>query len=152
MDISGEDSPPLLQLLPLVSESGAYRLPPELVDDLVESGTALGLSCHRIDLRDCRDPATLFERIAQALDFPPWFGQNWDALSDCLADLGWLGEAAGFVLVFDQAQDLRREAQDSYDTLVEILDEAADGWREVDLPFWSFLCEHETAPTNLPSR
>ena len=98
-----------------------------------------------IDLADCRDPAVLQTRIAQALAFPDWFGHNWDALADCLADLGWLGEAAGYVLVFDHTQDLRLASQDDYDTLIEILDDAADGWREVDKPFWSFLCERDAA-------
>ena len=36
--------------------------------------------------------------IAQALDFPGWFGQNLDALYDSLTDLSWLPEGE-YVLV-----------------------------------------------------
>ncbi|SDP59607.1 barstar family protein [Lentzea jiangxiensis] len=36
--------------------------------------------------------------IAQALDFPEWFGQNLDALHDSLTDLSWLPEGE-YVLV-----------------------------------------------------
>lgn len=36
--------------------------------------------------------------IAQALDFPDWFGQNLDALYDSLSDLSWL-PAGEYVLV-----------------------------------------------------
>ncbi|WP_086667714.1 barstar family protein [Lentzea kentuckyensis] len=36
--------------------------------------------------------------IAQALDFPEWFGQNLDALYDSLSDLSWLPEGE-YVLV-----------------------------------------------------
>ena len=45
------------------------------------------------------------ERIAQALEFPQWFGGNWDALEDCLTDLSW-SKAAGHVLLFEGAGGL----------------------------------------------
>jgi RNAse (barnase) inhibitor barstar len=32
----------------------------------------------------------LFDAYARALDFPDWFGRNWDALWDLLTDLSWL--------------------------------------------------------------
>ena len=45
----------------------------------------------------------LLREIAAALRFPDWFGQNWDALEDCLTDLSWL-DADACVLVFEQAK------------------------------------------------
>lgn len=33
------------------------------------------------------DKQTLHARIAEALDFPDWYGNNLDALMDCLTDL-----------------------------------------------------------------
>ncbi|WP_446686701.1 barstar family protein [Pseudofulvimonas gallinarii] len=27
--------------------------------------------------------------MAAVFRFPEWFGDNWDALADCLADLSW---------------------------------------------------------------
>lgn len=136
-----DESPPLLQLLPLAADAGAYRLPLEHVDALVDAAGELGLLARRIDLVGCRDKGALLTRLSQALTFPDGFGNDWDALGDCLADLSWLGDAAGYALVLDNAQDLRLAAPDDYDSLIEILDEAAEGWREVDRPLWSFLCE-----------
>lgn len=55
-----------------------------------------------LDLDGVTDKAGLMDRCATALDLPDWFGRNWDALADSLADPGvWPREAAdtGLLLV-----------------------------------------------------
>lgn len=41
-----------------------------------------------VDGRACRTRAAFFDEMARVLDFPPYFGRNWDALVDCLRDVG----------------------------------------------------------------
>ena len=65
------------------------------------------LALCRIDLAGCRDKAALLRRLAFALPLPADFGDNWDALADCLRDPAWQ-PAWGHVLLFDQ---LRRTAR-----------------------------------------
>ncbi|MFC6090625.1 barstar family protein [Saccharothrix lopnurensis] len=54
---------------------------------------------HRVrpGARDRRDAVAA---IAEALDFPDWFGHNLDALYDSLTDLSWL-PAGEHVLVWE---------------------------------------------------
>jgi RNAse (barnase) inhibitor barstar len=40
-----------------------------------------------VDGRSCRTRAAFFDEVARVLDFPPYFGHNWDALADCLRDV-----------------------------------------------------------------
>lgn len=99
---------------------------------------AAGLSAFTIDLNGCADKAGLMARLARALEFPDWFGHNWDALADCLGDLSWLA-AEGYLIVLAHSRQLRAADPSSWETLLEILAEAAGLWREQGTPFHVFL-------------
>ena len=64
--------------------SGAYYVDAGGGDALAEAAERLEFAFVRIDLQGCQDKEAVLARIAQALDFPDWFGRNWDALADCL--------------------------------------------------------------------
>ncbi|MFB9069541.1 barstar family protein [Pseudofulvimonas gallinarii] len=66
--------------------------------DLFAAARGLDFATVRLDLADCRRSDDLFARMAAVFRFPEWFGDNWDALADCLADLSWW-LARGYVLV-----------------------------------------------------
>ena len=61
-----------------------------------------GFALRTIQGTHCRTSSGLFQEFAQALDFPDYFGHNWDALEECLADLEWL-PAKGYVLLITDA-------------------------------------------------
>lgn len=44
----------------------------------------------------------LFRALARGLNFPGYFGHNWDALEECLCDLSWLKAPDGIALVHEQ--------------------------------------------------
>ena len=81
---------------------------------------------------------TALDRIAGALQFPEWFGANFDALADSLGDLSWL-PADGYVLLLEHTDDWRRADDDNFATLLDILNEAAVRWGDCGVPFWALL-------------
>ncbi|GEM49590.1 barstar family protein [Deinococcus cellulosilyticus] len=91
-----------------------------------------------VDLSVVANRQDLLEAFAEDLNFPEYFGQNWDALSDCLMDFSWQ-EAEGYVLVLEGTRQLSVALEDEYDTLMEILEETVKFWQEQDVPFWVFM-------------
>lgn len=123
-------------------QSGVFLVAAEDLEPFAAGARAAGLAVREIDLRGCFDKAALLERMAAMLEFPAGFGANWDALLDSLRDLGWLPEG-GVALLFVEAAGLRERAPADFAMLLEILDEAASGWRAAGLPFWALLAGAE---------
>ncbi len=86
-----------------------------------------GLALKVIKGRLCKTPATLFAEFARVLDFPDYFGHNWDALEECLTDLEWLPAKGYILLVTDAAQVLSNDDTE-YETFLEILCDAGEAW------------------------
>ena len=131
----------LLQRLSDASRSGVYRAPRS--DEILDATRASGLRVARIGLAGAAGKEALLERVARALDFPSWFGGNWDALEDCLSDLSWSG-AAGHVLLIEGGADL---PVDERGILTDILASAAASWAERKRPFFAVFVD---GPPALP--
>jgi hypothetical protein len=104
------------------------RLGDDEIARLEADAIALGHAMFVIDLSGAEDKAALLERTATALRFPAWFGHNWDAWFDCLADLAWLAPAPGYVLLLRRAGGLRRSAPEVSDTALAIAEDVARVW------------------------
>jgi RNAse (barnase) inhibitor barstar len=70
----------------------------------------------------------LFDEFAAALQFPYYFGENWNALWECLTDLEWLPHGACILMILDGAQLLAREAEESLAVFLDFLAVACDEW------------------------
>ncbi len=69
----------------------------------------------------------LLTECARALDFPDYFGHNWDALEECLTDLEWL-PAKGYILLITDAGCVLPDDEEEYETFLEILRDAGEAW------------------------
>lgn len=107
-------------------------------EPLKVAATQANLAFVTIDLSKARDKATLFGEIDRQLKLPEHFGHNWDALADVLEDRDWLGKR-GRAIVLAHAAAWRQDHPTEWDTLEEILAEAAQFWKERSIPFWVFV-------------
>ena len=109
------------------ARSGVYRA--TRTDEIADAvqGTALSL----VRIRHADKPA-LMKNIAAALEFPDWFGANWDALEDCLSDL----PAKGHVLLFEGARP-----GDDLGVLIDVLRSSAEWWAARAKPFYAVFID-----------
>src|SRR5437879_2485828 len=49
-------------------------------------------------------PAGLFDEFAAALQFPYYFGENWNAFDECINDLEWLRSSAYLLIIVNADQ------------------------------------------------
>lgn len=117
----------LTERLQDATRSGVYRV--TRADEVADAVRGTGNSLVRI--RYAEKPA-LMKNIAAALDFPDWFGANWDALEDCLSDL----PGKGYVLLFDGAKP-----GDELGVLIDVLGSGAQWWAERGKPFFAVLVD-----------
>ncbi len=137
----------LLQRLSDAAKSGVYRT--SRSDEILEATRGSALQVVRIGLAGAAGRDALLARIAEALAFPAWFGGNWDALEDCLADLSW-SKAAGHVLLFEGAAAL---PADERGILLDILASVAASWSGRAQPFFAvFLDGAQSLPELYRSR
>lgn len=123
----------LIDRLRDASRSGAYRA--ARAEQIMQAVRDSKLSLARIRFAD---KETLLKNIAAALDFPDWFGQNWDALEDCLCDL----PGNGYVLLFEQAKP-----GDDLGVLIDVLRSSAQSWATRGKPFFAvFIDPARTLP------
>lgn len=120
----------LIQRLEDASRSGVYRVAgaEEIVDAV--SGSKL-----RLAKIPYGEKALVLKNIAAALEFPDWFGQNWDALEDCLTDLSWR-QAAGHVIIFENPKP-----GDDLGVLIDVLRSSAEFWAGRGKPFFAVFID-----------
>ena len=121
----------LLERLQDASRSGVYRASGDEAIRDATRGSRLDLAT--ISLSGGKEAQ--LQRIAAALGFPDWFGQNWDALEDCLTDLSWR-EAEGYVLLFSGFT-----RNDELGILLDVLASSAESWAERRKPFFAVFID-----------
>jgi hypothetical protein len=80
-----------------------------------------------------------FAEIARVMQFPAYFGHNWDAVYDCLTDLNWL-PAAGYVLLLDGFGPFAAAQPEQWAIGLRVLRDACAFWQPLRTPMTALLC------------
>jgi hypothetical protein len=82
-----------------------------------------------------RTAKAFFDELAAALQFPAYFGANWNAVRDMLSDLRWLPAEAYLLIVEDADQLLADEADAVLTVGLNVLAESAASAAPVPFQF-----------------
>lgn len=118
---------------------GVYRLDP-VVDPaaLMREAQAAGLRFFHVNCETADTKELLLRALAKSLSFPDYFGDNWDALDECLTDLSWL-PAQGYVVLLVQLQHMADSAPEVLASAIAIFADAARYWERKKTPFYVLL-------------
>lgn len=71
-----------------------------------------------------------YNELAAALQLPLYFGKNWDALDECLADLEWLPSDAYLLFFADAPSVLKAASEKDRDIFFQLLFRICNEWAE----------------------
>ena len=124
--------------LPDGERAGLYHLPAERRDAIEQQARRLGFRISAADLSASLTIADALTELGRACAFPDWYGANFDALFDCLADTEAL-PAPGQLLLIAGLAALRRNSADELNTLLEVFAAAAEDRRSGTQPLWILI-------------
>lgn len=133
-----QETPPACSLQTLLAGEcipGIYRWTsgPAAADVAVAAAEA-GWRSFCLDGSETTGKASFLNACATAFGFPEWFGSNWDALADSLADLSWAPAERGYLVLFDGWETLARTAPSTWRTVLDVFEDAVAWWGETDTP------------------
>lgn len=139
-------APDAAQLLRDLDQANVYVTDDDTARALFHAGPSAGFNVYRIDLSQARTEQELLRILGKALHFPDWYGGNWDALADSLADMSW-NEADGYLIIFQRSEVLRKNFPDAHATFVKLLQETVKSWQTQNVAFWVlFVGDHPDLP------
>lgn len=97
----------------------------ERLDALAERCEENGVVVGRLEGACMRLVSGVMEAFAKEFSFPDYFGKNWGALDECLAEMDWKLPAAGILVIIYEAEEvLADDHPDSLGTLAKLLRKA----------------------------
>ena len=123
--------------------TGIFKLAIHDLPALKEAAEELGQAFFTVDLHQAQNVPGFIKAFKNGINFPEWFGDNLDALYDCLTDLSW-HPASGYVITLSGAQLLTSNPT-SFAALNEVLASVVEEWETRNIPFRIFyLLDHPT--------
>ena len=129
--------------------AGIFKLARADLEGMLEAADELKLARFHVNLRDARNIPGFIRAMKRDLGYPEWFGNNLDALNDCLTDFSW-HPAPGYVILLDGLSSLSATPT-SFAAFNQVLASAVEEWKLRDVPFWVFyLTDDQESATSAP--
>ena len=112
------------------------------VKELEKQAKAKGFLFFYLEGQKIEKKEQFLNHAAMAMHFPEHFGNNWNALEDCLTDLSWIEEDAevnGYVILFDHFDPFADHHESQLETVVEIFQSAIEYWHDQGKSMFVFL-------------
>jgi len=103
------------------SEPWLWRTSSSLPSDILDKSIIL-------DAEKMTSLDGLYDEFAEQLNFPDYFGRNYNALSEMMADLSWLSRDSYIVVIKNANLLLSNEEANILSGLLEILNTVAKEW------------------------
>lgn len=118
---------------------GLYRVTSKLnIDELSSLCKEYGFQFFHINGKNIKSKADFFQKSAEIMIFPDYFGENWDAFNDCMNDLSWLS-ANGYLLLYTQPDNFAQNDPQEWAIALDIFQEAVEYWEGTDTPMYVLL-------------
>lgn len=109
-------------------------------DEIEKLAVSHGYSFFKVDLSGILTKQEFLRSMAKALQFPSYFGMNWDAFEECLTDFEWC-TAMGYVIIVHGVQAFAKKTPDDFKTARSIFKSAVKYWKQQEKPFFVILVD-----------
>jgi RNAse (barnase) inhibitor barstar len=105
----------------------------KVVSDLLSSEN-ISVSQYYVAVIDGSHNRTLksfLRNIGKTFKFPSYYGNNLNALKDCLNDLEWIDKPNYLLIIRDSKEFLNRESEQTRSHIISFLDRVSKQWANV---------------------
>ena len=130
-------------------QAGIYYLPATRRSALAAAIGKTGLHPVKLAIQPDTNIRDVLVRIGSLLQFPDWYGANFDALFDCLTDPECQA-GRGCLISITGTHRLAAAQPEAFSTLLDVLQSAAETLRADGTPFWVLVDTPSPALNALP--
>lgn len=124
-----------MNILANIERAGPYRVKAGRLESLVSECAERNSVLFRIAPLDAVDTQSWLQALAATLALPAHFGNNFDALYDCLCDKTVMPQTTCVLLI----SNITALSEEASDTLIAVLQAASDEWRSEGRALWALF-------------
>jgi RNAse (barnase) inhibitor barstar len=118
---------------------GIYELTEDIsLEELSQLCQSNSCQLFYIDGQAIRSKSAFMEAFAKGMNFPSYFGNNWDAFEECLTDLDWC-LSSKYIIIYDHLNNFAQAEPQQWEVARDIFQSAVDYWADTDTPLYIFL-------------